>query len=100
MYPQSIRSSGASAGLVMHPGSARALLLSPDMTVQVRHIYERDARKFEEDLNEALARIVAEGGIIGDVKYVSDPASEQNRLGGFGALVLYELPQRKAAPAG
>ncbi len=59
--------------------------------VRVRHIYEREARKFEDDLNEALRRIVEEGGTLFDVKYVSDPPSRESHTGGFGALVIYEV---------
>lgn len=60
--------------------------------LMVRHVYERDAEKFEADLNEALRRILAQGGVVGDIKYVSDPTSRENPRGGFGALVIYELP--------
>lgn len=65
-----------------------------ETTVRVRHIYERDAEKFEADLNEALRRILEQGGVIDDIKYASDPPTEKNKHGGFGALVVFELPRR------
>ncbi len=63
-----------------------------DRSLRVAHVYEHDARKFEELLNQLLARIVEEGGVVGDIKYASDAATEAERRGGFGALVIYESP--------
>ena len=42
------------------------------------------------DLNDALAGIVRDGGIVDEVHYAIDPSTEANRRGGFGAVVLYE----------
>ena len=61
-----------------------------DRLLRVAHVYEHDARKFEDLLNQLLDRIVAEDGTVGDIKYASDPASEAEARGGFGALVIYE----------
>jgi hypothetical protein len=56
-------------------------------------VYEHDARKFEENLNQLLERILSEDGVVGDIKYASDPATHEERRGGFGALVVYEVPR-------
>jgi hypothetical protein len=58
--------------------------------VKVLHVNEHESRKFEERLNLELRRIVEVGGVVGDVKYASDPATTHERRGGFGALVVYE----------
>lgn len=63
-----------------------------DRLLRVAHVYEHDARKFEDLLNQLLDKIVADGGSVGDIKYVSDPATEFEKRGGFGALVIYEKP--------
>ncbi len=63
---------------------------STDRALRVAHVYEHDARKFEDLLNQLLEKIVADGGVVGDIKYASDPATELERRGGFGALVIYE----------
>lgn len=63
-----------------------------DRRLRVAHVYEHDPRKFEDLLNQLLDRVVSEGGIVGDIKYASDPATEAERRGGFGALVIYEQP--------
>ncbi len=60
--------------------------------LKVAHVYEHDARKFEENFNLLLDRIVSEDGVVGDIKYASDPATHEERRGGFGALVVYEIP--------
>ncbi len=65
-------------------------MAATDRLLRVAHVYEHDARKFEDLLNQLLDRIVAEGGTVGDIKYASDPASEAETRGGFGALVIYE----------
>lgn len=57
--------------------------------VRVRHVYQTDAAKFEDEVNEALRRIVADDGIVGDIKYATDPPSAHH-AGGYGALILYE----------
>jgi hypothetical protein len=62
-----------------------------DRLVRVSHVYEHDSRKFEEQLNLELRHIVENGGVIGDIKYASDPATAHERRGGFGALVVYEI---------
>ena len=62
--------------------------------LQVTHVYEREAATFENSVNEALRRIVENGDIIGDIKYISDPASSENRSGGFGALLIYEQSEQ------
>lgn len=61
-----------------------------ERTVKAMHIYEKDPGKFEDDLNSALARLLAEGAVVAEVQYAIDPSTEANRRGGFGALVLYE----------
>lgn len=66
----------------------------PDRLLRVAHVYEHDARKFEDLLNQLLERVVSEGGAVGDIKYASDAASSAERRGGFGALVIYEVPRR------
>jgi hypothetical protein len=60
--------------------------------VLVRHVYEQDAGKFEEEVNEALQRIESDGGLVGDIKYASDAAVSDRRKGGYGALIIYEMP--------
>lgn len=60
--------------------------------VKVIHIYEHEPHEFAEDLADALRRVSESGGIIDDVKYAIDPSTEINRRGGFGALILYEVP--------
>jgi hypothetical protein len=67
-------------------------MTGPNRALRVAHVYEHDARKFEDLLNELLARIVASGGVVGDIKYASDSATSHDRRGGFGALVIYEKP--------
>ena len=59
--------------------------------VKALHIYEKDPRKFESDLNEALERLIGRGAIVDEILYAIDPSTEANRRGGFGALVVYEL---------
>lgn len=59
--------------------------------LRVAHVYEHDPRTFQNVLNELVGKIVDEGGVVGDIKYVSDPATEVERRGGFGALVIYEM---------
>ncbi len=59
-------------------------------TLRVRHIYEPDGRKFEDEVNEALRRIVAAGGVVGDIKYSTDPTTSDRWRGGYGALIIYE----------
>jgi hypothetical protein len=66
--------------------------MADNTRLRVAHVYEHDARKFEEMLNQMLDRIVEQGGSVGDIKYASDVATREERRGGFGALVIYELP--------
>jgi len=66
-------------------------MATPDRLLRVLHVYEHDSRKFEERLNLELRFIVESGGVVGDIKYASDPATSHERRGGFGALVVYEI---------
>jgi len=59
--------------------------------VKALHIYEKDPRKFESDLNEALERLIGRGAIVDEILYAIDPSTKANRRGGFGSLVVYEL---------
>jgi hypothetical protein len=59
--------------------------------VKTKHVYERDPHRFEDDVNEALIRIEEEGGIIDEILYSIDPATDNSRRGGFGALIVYEI---------
>lgn len=59
--------------------------------VKALHVYEKDPRKFEEDLNEALERLVDRGAVVDEILYAIDPSTEMNKRGGFGALVVYEI---------
>ena len=61
-----------------------------DSPLKVRHIYEHDSADFERAINRAIAQILDAGGVVGDIQYVNDPASNQNHRGGFGALIIYE----------
>ena len=67
------------------------------MLVKIRHIYEHDAEQFEARLTELIDGIMDQGGAIDDIKYVSDPATAENSRGGFGALIIYEVPETKEA---
>ncbi|MEW5851877.1 MAG: hypothetical protein AB2A00_24015 [Myxococcota bacterium] len=58
--------------------------------LKVRHVYSHEANAFEAELNTTLREVAASGGEIVDVQYAMDPASQENRRGGFGALVLFE----------
>jgi hypothetical protein len=58
--------------------------------VRTKHIYHKDPRQFEEDLNVVLARLVRGGAIIDEIKYSIDASTEVNHRGGFGALVVFE----------
>lgn len=64
----------------------------PNTDLKVIHIYEHDRRVFENELNEALRRIVQSEGQVDDIQYAIDSSTPQNARGGFGALVVYELP--------
>lgn len=57
--------------------------------VRVLHVYEHDPARFEADVNEALKRIVSEGGVVEELKYAIDPSTRENARGGFGALIVY-----------
>lgn len=63
-----------------------------ERALRVAHVYEHDARKFEDLLNQLLVKIVSDGGVVGDIKYASDAATSAEKRGGFGALVIYEIP--------
>jgi hypothetical protein len=68
--------------------------------LRVAHVYEHDPRTFQNALNELLAQITAGGGMVGDIKYVSDPANSVERRGGFGALVIYETTPGESSESG
>lgn len=61
-----------------------------DRKVSVAHIYEHDAHKFEQSVNEVLERLVSEGAFIAEIQYASVAPAGENKRGGFGALVIYE----------
>ena len=63
-----------------------------DTVVRVRHVYTHDPSELERELQEAINRIVEDKGVIGDIKYAIDPSSGPHVRGGFGALIVYELP--------
>ena len=62
------------------------------------HVYEHDAIEFQEVVNQALAKVVEDGGVIHEVQYAIDPSTADNRKGGFGALLIaeYEDPPHAA----
>jgi hypothetical protein len=62
-----------------------------DTKLSVKHVYSHEPGELEKELNEALRRIDQEGGVVGDIKYAIDPTGSHVR-GGFGALVIYEVP--------
>jgi hypothetical protein len=62
--------------------------------LEVRHL-DRDDHRLEADVNEAVRRIVAQGGVIAEIEYAGDPSSDPGRL---GAVIIYELP-RDVTPA-
>ena len=64
-----------------------------DSALKVRHIYEHDSDDFELAINRAIAAILAADGVVGDIQYVNDPATDQNHRGGFGALIIYETEE-------
>lgn len=64
-----------------------------DTEVRIRHVYTHDPSDFENELNEAIVRILKEDGTIGDIKYAVDPSTGPSVRGGFGALVIYEVPK-------
>ena len=66
---------------------------APEMALRATHVYAHDPKTFEGDLNAALERILGERGVVGDIKYVIDPSTSENQRGGFGALVIYEVPK-------
>jgi len=63
-----------------------------ETTLHVIHVYEHDKRAFELEVNEALRRIVDAGGMIADIQYAIDSSTAQNARGGFGALIVHEIP--------
>lgn len=65
-----------------------------ETNLHVAHVYAHDPSELEKELNEALRRIVSEDGVVGDIKYAIDPSTGSRVRGGFGALVIYELPDR------
>lgn len=63
-----------------------------ETTVHVRHVYAHDPSEFEREVQEAITRIVGDKGVIGDIKYAVDPSTAGHVRGGFGALIVYEMP--------
>jgi len=61
------------------------------------HVYEHDAIEFQEVVNQALAKVVEDGGVIHDVQYSIDPSTADNRKGGFGALLIAEFEDKPPA---
>ncbi|MCA8961431.1 MAG: hypothetical protein KDC38_12995 [Planctomycetes bacterium] len=59
--------------------------------LKVRHVYEHDPADFERSVNVALGEILDAGHTLVDLHYSVDPASHENRRGGFGALILFEV---------
>jgi hypothetical protein len=66
-----------------------------DRVPRAQHVYEKDPRKFEEDLNTALDRLLDRGATIAEIQYQIDPSTDVNRRGGFGALILYEIDRQQ-----
>ena len=60
--------------------------------LKVIHVYEHDKRSFELEINAALVRIVEAGGVVADIQYAIDSSTAQNSRGGFGALIVHEVP--------
>lgn len=65
-----------------------------ETTLRVTHVYAHDPSELEKELNEAIRRIMEEDGVVGDIKYAIDPSTGSGVRGGFGALVIYEVPTR------
>lgn len=63
-----------------------------DIPLRVKHIYEHDPQTFETSVQTALDELLSAGAQVGDIKYVNDPSTAENKRGGFGALIIYEVP--------
>ena len=57
--------------------------------VKVMHVFSHEPKEFEQEVNEALRRILEQHCVVGDIKYAIDPTTNSSR-GGFGALIIYE----------
>jgi hypothetical protein len=64
-----------------------------DTKLCVKHVFVHEPGELEKEVNEALRRIEEEEGVVGDIKYAIDPTGTHVR-GGFGALLIYEVPIR------
>lgn len=65
-----------------------------DTQLKVRHIYEHQKEMFEAEVNRTLKEIVEEQhGVVGEIQYAIDASTTQNSRGGFGALIVYEVPK-------
>ena len=63
--------------------------------LRATHVYEHDAVLFQDLVNQALARVVEDGGVIHEVQYAIDPSTADNRKGGFGALLIAEYEDKR-----
>lgn len=61
--------------------------------LKVLHVYDHDAGRFEKRLNIAVGRVIAADGSIDEILYAIDPSTADNRKGGFGALLICEVPE-------
>jgi hypothetical protein len=61
--------------------------------LKVIHVYDHDAARFERRLNLAVGRVIAANGSIDELLYAIDPSTADNRRGGFGALLICEVPE-------
>jgi hypothetical protein len=59
--------------------------------LKVAHVYDHDARRFEEQVNQMLGKIEDDGGTVDEIQYASDAATNMERRGGWGALIVYEI---------
>jgi hypothetical protein len=64
-----------------------------DTIIRIRHVYAHDPSEFEKEINEAVRRIAEQGAVIDEIKYAVDPSTGPHVRGGFGALVIYEIPK-------
>lgn len=65
-----------------------------DTQLRVRHVYEHQKEMFEGEVNRVLKEITEEQrGVVGEIQYAIDASTSQNSRGGFGALIVYEVPR-------
>ena len=64
-----------------------------DSQLKAAHVYAHDPDVFQNEVNEAFRRIVDAGGSVGDILYAIDPSDRSAARGGFGALIVYEIPK-------